>query len=71
MDKSSTTSDEADPTYEPAFKRSKCLSNIVSEKLEQSSSQPLSPLLDPGQDEIDMYLHDEARPRDDSEQLDY
>lgn len=71
MDKASTTTNEADPTDEPAFKRFKYLSNIESEKLKQSSSQPQSPLLNPGQDEIDMYLYDEARPREDSEPLDY
>ena len=62
---------QTDPTEEPAFKRFRYLSNIVSEKLREASSCPNSPQFIPGQDELEKYLQDEVRLHEDSEPLHY
>lgn len=64
-------SEETDTADEPAFKRFRYLSSIVSEKLRQASSQPRSPPLIPGQDDLEKYLNDEVRLSEDNEPLDY
>ena len=55
---------------EPAFKRFRYLSNVVSEKLRQASSLPRSPQPIPAQEEIDKYQQ-ETRLQEDVEPLDF
>ena len=66
-----TTDEPGQVTEETAFKRFRYLSSVVSEKLRQASSQPRSPPLIPGRDDLEKYLHEEVRLSEDSEPLDY
>ena len=70
-DEPGQVTEETDAAGEPAFKRFRYLSSVVSEKLRQASSQPRSPPLIPGRDDLEKYLHEEVRLSEDSEPLDY